>query len=123
MAKIVIVEDDQAISQMYSFKFEVEGFDVTVAEDGKTGLDIITAKRPDIILLDLMIPAMSGDKMLQAMRKQEWAASIKVIVLTNISRADAPPILNDLNIDRYIVKAQMTPSQIVEIVREVLGEK
>jgi DNA-binding response OmpR family regulator len=123
MAKIVIVEDDQAISQMYSFKFEVEGFDVTVAEDGKAGLDIITAKRPDIILLDLMIPAMSGDKMLQAMRKQEWGASIKVIVLTNISRADAPPILNDLNIDRYIVKAQMTPSQIVEIVREVLGEK
>jgi DNA-binding NarL/FixJ family response regulator len=84
---------------------------------------LITAKRPDIILLDLMIPAMSGDKMLQAMRKQEWGASIKVIVLTNISRADAPPILNDLNIDRYIVKAQMTPSQIVEIVREVLGEK
>jgi DNA-binding response OmpR family regulator len=123
MNKIVIVEDDEAIAQMYSFKFEAEGFKVAVAVNGQLGLDVIKEMQPEIILLDLMIPVMSGDKMLEAMRKEDWGVGIKVIVLTNISRADAPTVLDSLNVDRYIVKAQTTPSGLVEAVNEVLAKK
>jgi DNA-binding response OmpR family regulator len=121
MTKIVIVEDDESIAQMYSFKLEAEGFQVTVAENGQIGLDVIKSVQPEIILLDLMIPVLSGDKMLENMRAQEWGTAIKVIVLTNISRNDAPPSLNQLNVDRYVVKAQVTPSQLVTLVKEVLA--
>lgn len=121
--KIAIIEDDPVISQMYRFKLEADGYEVATAIDGKNGLELAQSMLPDLILLDLMIPLLSGDKMLQQMRAQAWGKNIKVIVLTNISRADAPPILNGLNINRYVVKAQVTPSQIVETVKQVLGQK
>ena len=72
MAKIAIVEDDQAISQMYRFKFEADGDQVESAENGRLGLGLIESFKPDIVLLDLMMPEMSGDEMLAAMRKTPW---------------------------------------------------
>lgn len=66
---------------------------------------------------------MSGDIMLEKLRATEWGSSIRVIVLTNISKAEAPMNLRFLNVDRYIVKAHSTPSQVVAVVREVLGVK
>jgi DNA-binding NtrC family response regulator len=68
MTKIAIIEDDQAISQMYRFKFEADGFEVETAENGKLGLELVEKMRPQIILLDLMMPEMTGDEMLAAMR-------------------------------------------------------
>lgn len=68
-AKIAIIEDDQAISQMYRIKFETEGFTVETAENGKLGLALTESMKPDIILLDLMMPEMNGEEMLTALRK------------------------------------------------------
>jgi DNA-binding response OmpR family regulator len=119
--KAVIVEDDQAIQYMYKVKLERSGFDVSTASDGKEGLEVIENFRPDIILLDLMMPIMNGDKMLEALRSKEGGNSIKVVVLTNISKDEAPPLLRILNVDRYIVKAHYTPAQVVDIVNEVLA--
>jgi len=118
--KIAIVEDDKAIAQMYKFKLDAAGFATVVAEDGKQGLEIIKKHLPDLILLDLRMPVMSGDEMLERMRQTEWGSDIRVIILTNISRDEAPRSLGLLNVDRYIVKAHHTPQQVLDIINEIL---
>ena len=119
--KVAIVEDDHDVQFMYKLKLEREGYEVKVAGNGVDGLKLLEQFRPDIVLLDLMMPVMSGPEMLARLRAQEWASNMRVVVLTNISKDEAPGALRFFHVDRYIVKAHHTPAQIVEIVREVLG--
>ena len=121
MKKITIVEDDHAISTMYKIKFEGAGFTVTTAADGKEGLDVIKTTAPDLILLDLRMPVLSGDKMLENLRATDWGSDIRVVILTNISRDEAPANLRLLHVDRYIVKAHHTPAQVLDVVHEILA--
>jgi len=121
--KIAIVEDEQPIQFMYQLKLEREGFTVATASNGKEGLRLARTFRPDLILLDLRMPEMSGDEMLVRLRQTDWGSSIRVIALTNISKNEAPQALRFLDVDRYIVKAHFTPSQVVAVVYEVLGVK
>lgn len=119
--KIAIIEDDVAISQMYRIKFEAEGYEVETAENGKLGLELAEKMQPDIILLDLMMPEMSGEEMLVQMRDTDWGKDIRVIILTNMGEQEAPPILKELNVRRFIVKAEMTPRQVAEMVKAELA--
>lgn len=121
MPKVAIIEDDQAISQMYRIKFESENYEVETAENGKLGLGLVEKMRPDIILLDLMMPEMTGDQMLQELRKTNWGKDTKVIILTNMGEQEAPPILRELGVKRFIVKAEMTPRQVAEMVKAELA--
>lgn len=123
MNKITIVEDDQPIAQMYKFKLESAGFKISLAHDGQEGLEVIQKETPDLILLDLRMPVMTGDEMLEKLRQTDWGSSIRVIVLTNISRDEAPRSLSLLNVDRYIVKAHHTPQQVLDVIHEVLNIK
>jgi DNA-binding response OmpR family regulator len=118
MAKVAIIEDDLAIAQMYRLKFEAEGFDVRIAENGKLGLELCEDFKPDIILLDLMMPEMNGDEMLERLRHTEWGKNTKVVILTNVGEQEAPEKLKDLNVSAFIVKADMTPKQVAELVKE-----
>ena len=120
-AKIALIEDDIAIVQMYSMKFEAEGFDVVYANDGEQGLEVIKDFKPDLVLLDLMMPIMGGAEMLEKMRQEDWGKDIKVIVLTNMGESEAPENLKDLNVESFIVKADLTPKQVAEKVLETLG--
>jgi len=117
LPKIVIVEDDIAISQMYRIKFEVEGFEIETADNGRLGLELIEKSKPDIVLLDLMMPEMNGDEVLEKLRSQPWGKNLPVIILTNLGQQEAPVKLDNLNVDYYIVKAEMTPKQVAEIVK------
>ena len=121
MAKVAIVEDDQAISQMYRIKFEQEGFTVETAENGKLGLALAESMKPDIILLDLMMPEMRGDEMLIALRKTDWGKKIKVVILTNVGEQEIPESLKDLQVEAVILKADMTPRQVAELVKKQLS--
>lgn len=121
MTKIAIIEDDQAISQMYRMKFEAEGYDVETAANGKVGLQLAEEMNPDIILLDLMMPEMSGDEMLAKMRETDWGKDINVIILTNMGEQEAPEELKSLGVKKFIVKAEMTPRQVAEMVKSELG--
>jgi two-component system response regulator ArlR len=121
MAKIAIVEDDLAIAQMYRLKFEAEGYRVEIAENGKLGLALCEKMKPDIILLDLMMPEMNGDEMLAKMRKTDWGRNIKVIILTNVGEQEVPEQLKDLDITAFIVKADMTPRQVADLVKSKLA--
>lgn len=120
MAKIAIIEDDLAIAQMYRLKFEAEGYDVQIAENGKLGLKLVEEMKPDIVLVDLMMPEMNGDEMLVKMRKTDWGKDVKVIVLTNVGEQEAPDALKDLGVSAYIVKADMTPKEVSDLVKEQL---
>ena len=120
--KIAIVEDDQAISQMYRFKFEAEGYEVETAENGKLGLELVEKMKPDIILLDLMMPEMNGDEMLAKMRATTWGKNIKVVVLTNRGEQEIPEAVKQLGVSHVILKADMTPRQVAEVVKKELGE-
>ena len=122
MAKIAIIEDDQAISQMYRFKFEAEGYTVETAENGKLGLKLAEKMQPDIILLDLMMPEMNGDEMLELLRKTDWGKNIKVIVLTNMGEQEIPARVKELGVSGVILKADMTPRQVAEVVKKNLGK-
>lgn len=119
--KICIIEDDKTIAAMYQLKLERCDYDVRVAHDGNDGLVLINDFSPDIVLLDLRMPVMNGDDMLELLRATPWGGGIRVIILTNISKAEAPQKLRFLNVDRYVVKAHHTPSQVVNIVEEVLA--
>jgi two-component system alkaline phosphatase synthesis response regulator PhoP len=120
-ASVVIVEDEPAIRDMYKMKLENSGFSAFVAQDGREGLAVIEKAKPDLILLDIKMPVMNGDEMLEKLRQTQWGANIRVIILTNISRDEAPHTLRFLSVDRYVVKAHHTPSQVVEVINEVLG--
>lgn len=119
--RAVVVEDDHDIQYLYRLKLEREGFEVAVASNGQEGLEIVKSFRPSIVLLDLMMPIMSGSEMLAVMRSESWGSDARVIILTNISKDEAPQALRFLHVDRYIVKAHHTPAQVVNIVHEVLG--
>jgi DNA-binding response OmpR family regulator len=121
MAKIAIIEDDLAISQMYRIKFEAEGYEIQVAENGSLGLEMVEKYKPDIILLDLMMPEMNGDEMLQKLRAKPWGKHMKVVILTNQGEQEAPDILKSLDVSAFIVKADMTPRQVAELVKEKLA--
>ena len=116
--KVAIVEDEPAIAHMYRLKFEAEGYKVEMAEDGEVGLQLCEDMQPDIVLLDLMMPVMDGSEMLTKMRATDWGKDIKVLILTNRGREEAPEELRELNIHSYIVKAEMTPRQVFTKVQE-----
>lgn len=120
--KVAIIEDDQAISQMYRIKFEAEGYIVETAENGKLGFELAEAMRPDIILLDLMMPIMTGEEMLVKLRKTTWGRTTKVIILTNRGEQEIPPEIRDLNVTALILKADMTPRQVADLVKKKLDE-
>jgi DNA-binding response OmpR family regulator len=121
MPKIAIIEDDAAISQMYRIKFEAEGYTVDTAENGKLGLALIEEMTPDIVLLDLMMPEMNGDEMLAKLRETDWGKNIKVIVLTNMGESEVPANVRELGVKAFILKANMTPRQVAELVKEQLA--
>lgn len=121
MVKVAIVEDDVAIAQMYRFKFEAEGYTVETAENGKLGLELAENMKPDMILLDLMMPVMTGEDMLAAMRKTAWGKDIKVVILTNRGEQEIPEEVKTLGVTAVILKADMTPRQVAELVKQNLA--
>lgn len=121
MTKIAIIEDDAAISQMYRFKFESEGFTVETAENGQIGLELLESMQPDIVLLDLMMPVMNGDEMLEKLRATSWGKAMQVVVLTNAGEQEIPAKIRELGVVNVILKASMTPRQVAELVKKQLG--
>jgi two-component system response regulator AtoC len=123
MTKIAIIEDDAAIHQMYRMKFETEGFDVRLASDGKAGAELVKSFRPDIILLDLQMPEVDGVEALREIRGHDWGKRIPVIILTNLGEEESPKEIAALGISGYIVKADLTPRQVVARVKDVLAKQ
>lgn len=119
--KVVVVEDDKLLAEIYQTRLELAGFQCMVAYDGVTGLQLIKQELPDLVVLDIMLPQMSGDQVLEAMRASDWGKDIKVLIATNISEAEAPEGLRKLDFERFIIKANLEHNQLAEIVTETLN--
>lgn len=121
MTKIAIIEDDPVIRQMYLMKFEADGFTVQTAENGEEGVALVEKFSPDIVLLDLSMPVMGGDEALAEIRSKDWGEKVPVMILTNLGEEEAPKTLRKLGIHSYIVKADLTPRQVVDRVKKALS--
>lgn len=118
--KIVIVEDNSALAEIYKTRLELLGYTCFIAYNGITGLYFIQKEIPDLVLLDLMVPDIAGDQILARMRGSVWGKDIKVIIISNLNEADAPAGLRALGITDYVVKANMTDDSIDQIVNRAL---
>lgn len=122
--KVALIEDDAAIVDMYATRLRmVEGFEVKVANDGISGLELIKSFSPDIVLLDMMMPRMSGMETLEHLRKLPSGKEMPVIALTNMNDPDTTKALKKYHVVDHIVKADTTPSGIVEKVNAFLNNQ
>ena len=114
---ILIVEDDPVLLKMYSEKFTFEGFKVLNAKDGEEALKVATSENPDTILLDIMLPRMSGTDFLEEFRKTPKGKNVPVIALTNLTEEAEKQRALKLGVKAYLVKAMQTPEEVVEKVK------
>jgi DNA-binding response OmpR family regulator len=119
-AKIVIVEDNVSLADIYKTRLELLGYICFVAHEGLEALALIEKERPSLVLLDLMLPKLSGDQILHVMRATDWGKNIKVLVISNLNEADAPAGLRDQGIEGYAVKANLSDDQIDQLVNNIL---
>lgn len=119
---ILLVEDDPFIADIYLTKFKESGFEVEVAEDGQTALAKIKTKRPDLLLLDIVLPNIDGWELLRKVKQDEKLKDIKIIILSNLEQK--PEIEKGLKLgaDKYLIKAHHTPSDVIAIVERTLKE-
>lgn len=118
--KIVIVEDNASLAEIYKTRLELIGYTCFIAYNGITALYFTQKELPDLVLLDLMIPDISGVEVLAKMRASEWGKAIKVLVVSNLNESEAPTNLRQLGIEDYVVKANMVDDQIDRLVNGIL---
>lgn len=118
--KIVIVEDNQSLADIYKTRLELLGYTCFIGYNGITGLYFIQQEQPDLVLLDLMVPDIAGDQILQKMRASTWGKDIPVLIISNLNEADAPAGLRDLGIAGYAVKANLHDDDIDKLVTAIL---
>lgn len=123
MKKILIIEDDSFLSEMYSTKLTQDGFEVEVAIDGEQGLEKIKSVKPDLVLLDIVLPKMDGFEILENTKKDKELQDIPIILLTNLGQKNEIEKGFSLGADECIIKAHFTPTAVVAKVKEVLKSK
>jgi len=123
MKKVLIIEDEEFILDMYKIKFEQSGYSVEIAHNGEEGLEKIKTLKPDIVLLDLMMPKMDGYQVLEKVRVDNDIKNTKIHILSNFGQDDEIKKSMAQGADGYLVKSSITPGEIVNYVKKVLSEK
>lgn len=122
MAKILLVEDDINLGEIYQARMEAEGYEVVAASDGETALALAAKEKPDLIISDVMMPKISGFEMLDILRNTDGLKQTRVIMLTALGQAEDKTRADSLGADKYLVKSQVTLEDIVSAAKELLGE-
>lgn len=119
--KVLCIEDERFISELYARALSKAGYDVTVEVDGQRGLDLALTNQYDIILLDLMIPTITGVEVLQKLRDpaRPLPLKAKIIITTNLEQRDEVRGSIEQQADAYLVKAEITPRELVEFLSHV----
>ena len=123
MSKIMLVEDDNSLREIYSIRLTAEGYVIVSAGDGEEALAMAVKERPDLIISDVMMPKISGFDMLDILRSTPETKDIKVIMMTALSSEDQRARGEHLGADRYLVKSQVGIEDVVNVVHEVLGDR
>jgi len=120
MKKILLVEDDKFISDIYATKFKEEGFEIEVAADGEDCLNKLTEAKPDLLILDIVLPKVDGWEVLRKIKTDENLKDLKVVILSNISKKENVEKGLKSGIIKYFVKAHYTPTEICEEIKKIL---
>ncbi|MDB5175257.1 MAG: sensor hybrid histidine kinase [Candidatus Saccharibacteria bacterium] len=120
MAKIMLVEDDNNLREIYEARLQAEGYDIVAAHDGEEALVVAKAEKPDLIISDVMMPKISGFEMLDILRNTDGLKDVKVIMLTALGQSDDQQRADRLGADRYLVKSQVTLEDIVKVAQHLL---
>ena len=123
MQKILVVEDEINLRRSIEEILSKEGYAVVSASDGEEALSVVERERPDLILLDLVLPKKDGFSVLKTLRENEATAKIPVVVLSNLGEMEDVGRVLELGANRYLVKTDYKLSEVVEKVRETLGKK
>jgi DNA-binding response OmpR family regulator len=119
-SRILIVDDDAFLSGIYATKLELEGFEVLSARDGEEGVKTAAAEKPDLILLDVLMPKLDGFEALKRLKAEPATKDIPVIMLTNLGqKEDIEKGMQDGAVD-YLIKAHFVPAEAVEKIKKVL---
>lgn len=121
MTKILLVEDDMALRDIYSTRFMAEGYEVVTASDGEQALTVAVKEKPDLIVLDIMMPKISGFDVLDILRTTPETKEAKIIIMTALSQPTDVEKGKQLGADEYLVKSQVTLTDVVEKVKEILA--
>lgn len=119
MKKILLIEDDAFLVDIYTTKLKEAGFVVLVAFDGEEGFKKAKEEKPDLVLLDLVLPGMDGWEFLRKM-KSENISNLKIVILSNLGQKEEVEKGIDLGVTRYLVKSHYAPSEVVSEVKEIL---
>jgi len=122
-SKILLVEDDKMLADMYITKFSKEGLQVMRAEDGAEGLEKAKAEKPDLVLLDIIMPTLDGFAVLKEIKKEPGLENTHILLLTNLGQSEDVEKGRELGADDYFIKANHTPAEIVEKVKYMLTKK
>lgn len=120
---VLLVEDDVFLSGIYQKKFEMEGFKVSTADNGEAGLQAAKKKKPDIILLDVLLPKLDGFAVLEKLKKDPEVKGIPVILLTNLGQKDDVEKGLEQGAADYLIKAHFKPSEVVDKINKILKGK
>ncbi len=119
--KIMIVEDDPTLRDIYTTRFTAEGYDVVSASDGEAALTTAVKEKPDLILLDIMMPKISGFDVLDILRDTEETMDTKIVVMSALSQSSDVERGKNLGASAYLVKSQVTLSEVVDKVKSILN--
>lgn len=122
-SKILLVEDDKMLADMYITKFSKEGLQVMRAGDGAEGLEKVKSEKPDLVLLDIIMPKLDGFAVLKEIKKEPGLENTHVLLLTNLGQSEDIEKGRELGADDYFIKANHTPAEIVEKVKYILTKK
>ena len=120
--KILVIEDDNTISNMYKIGLTNDGYEVVIAKDGQEGLELSASEKPDIILLDIIMPKIDGFAVLGRLKENPVTKEIPVFLLTNLGQDEDKERGKKLGAVDYVVKADLTPMQISEKIKTYLNK-
>jgi DNA-binding response OmpR family regulator len=120
MKKILFIEDEQALQKTLGDFLREKGFEVIAALNGEDGLRLAGARKPDLILLDLILPKMDGFEVLRELKEEEETKKIPIIVLTNLERMEDVDKAISLGATTYLVKASYSLEEVVEKIKQAL---
>jgi len=119
--RILLVEDDDALANVYLMRLQAENFDVRRVSNGEEALAAAVNYKPDLVLLDVMMPKVSGFDVLDILRNTPETANLKIIMLTALSQESDKERANSLGVDDYLVKSQVVIADVIERVKHHLG--
>jgi DNA-binding response OmpR family regulator len=123
MTKILLIEDDEVLAGMYKMKIKQQGYELVAAENGEEGLEKAKKEKPDLILLDLILPQKDGYQVLQELKEDKETKGIKVFILSNLGQNGEIKRGKEMGADDYLIKANMTPRQLVDKIDKKLNDK